>query len=69
MSFPVKVKDIHKIEKNNSINISVFGYENKELCIKNVVKKNDYLLLIEQKQNKHCVLTKDFNTVMYDHNL
>ena len=28
--FPVKVRDIHKIEKNNSISISVFGYENKE---------------------------------------
>ena len=28
--FSVKVRDIHKIEKRNSINISVFGYENKE---------------------------------------
>ena len=28
--FPVKIRDIHKIEKNNSISISVFGYENKE---------------------------------------
>ena len=28
--FPVKVKDIHKIEKNNSIDISFSGYENKE---------------------------------------
>ena len=30
MKFPVKIRDIHKIEKKNSINISVFGYENKE---------------------------------------
>ena len=29
MKFPVKNKDIHKIEKKNSISISVFGYENK----------------------------------------
>ena len=30
IKFPVKVRDIHKIEKKNSISISVFGYENKE---------------------------------------
>ena len=45
MKFPVKVRDIHKIEKNNSIGISVLSYENKEKNIqsvyqKNVVKKN-----------------------------
>ena len=26
----VKVRDLHKIEKNNSISISFFGYKNKE---------------------------------------
>ena len=34
--FPVNIRDIHKIQKKNSIGISVFGYENKkksELCI------------------------------------
>ena len=30
MKFPVKTKDIHKIEKKNSIGVSVFGYENEE---------------------------------------
>ena len=31
IKFPVKIRDIHKIEeKNSSIGISVFGYENKE---------------------------------------
>ena len=30
MKFPLKVRDIHKIEKKNSIGISVFGYEDKE---------------------------------------
>ena len=36
IKFPVKISDIHKIEKKNSININVFGYENKEkhpLCV------------------------------------
>ena len=28
--FPVKIRDIYKIEKTNSIASSVFGYENKE---------------------------------------
>ena len=28
IKFPVKKRDIHKIEKKNSISISVFGYEN-----------------------------------------
>ena len=28
--FPVKVRDIHKIEKKNSISISVVGYEKKK---------------------------------------
>ena len=30
IKLPAKIRDIHKIEKNNSIGISVFGYENKE---------------------------------------
>ena len=30
IKFPVKIRNIHKIEKNNSIGISVFGYDNKE---------------------------------------
>ena len=40
IKFPVKIKDIHKPEKKNSIDIRVLGYENKEkysicdLCIK-----------------------------------
>ena len=30
IKFIVKVRDFHKTEKNNSIGISVFGYENKK---------------------------------------
>ena len=30
IKFPVKVRDINKIEKKNSIGISAFGYENKD---------------------------------------
>ena len=45
IKFPVKIRDIHKIEEKYSIGISVFGYENKEkfpiyVSKKNGVKKN-----------------------------
>ena len=30
MQLSVKTRDIHKIEKRSSIDISAFGYENKE---------------------------------------
>ena len=29
INFPVTVKDYHKIEKQNNININIFGYEEK----------------------------------------
>ena len=37
--FPVKIRDIYKIEKTNSIAVSVFGYENKEKYPIHVSKK------------------------------
>ena len=44
LKFPVKVRDIHKIEKKNSICISVSGYEIKKnihfMYQRNIVKKN-----------------------------
>ena len=44
IKFLVKVRDIHKIERTNSIGISVFGYENKKkyqiYVSKNIVKIN-----------------------------
>ena len=30
IEFPVEITDIHKIEKKNSISITIFSYENKE---------------------------------------
>ena len=37
--FPVKTRDIHKIEKKNSVDISVFGYANKVKYLIYVSKK------------------------------
>ena len=74
IKFPVKIRDIHKIEKMNSIGISVFGYENKEkhpTCISKQCceEKHVDLLLIGGGEKNHYVLIKDFNTFMYDHSL
>ena len=33
IEFPVTIKQINKIEEQNSINITVFGYENKQLFL------------------------------------
>ena len=40
IKFPIKVRNIHKNEKQNSIGLSVFGYENKEKHPIDVSKKN-----------------------------
>ena len=70
IEFPVSVKHYNKIEKQNSININVFGYENKQ-PYPIYVSKEKYedhleLLLVTEKENKHYVLIKDFNRFMYN---
>ena len=71
IKFPVKTRDIHKIEKKNSIGISALGYENKvryPICVskKCCEDKHVDLLLIDEGEKKHYVLIKDFNTFMHD---
>ena len=70
IDFPVSVKHYNKIEKQNSINISVFGYENKEpypiYVSKEKYEDHMELLLITKYENKHYVLIKDFNKFMYN---
>ena len=71
---PVKTRDIPKIEKKNSIDISVFGYENKvkysiyayTRCCE---EKHVDLLLIGEGDKKHNLLIKNVNIFMYDHTL
>ena len=74
IKFPLKTRDIHKIEKKNSIGISGFGYENTVkypiyLSTKCFEDKHVDLLLIDEEEKKHYVLIKDFNTFMYDYTL
>ena len=73
IKFLAKIRDVHKIEKKNSIAISVFDNEIKqrypihvsEKCCK---EKHVDLVLIA-KIKKHCVLINDFNRLMYGHSL
>ena len=70
IEFPVTTKQYNKIEKQNEININVFGYENKQKY-PIYVSKEKYedcmnLLLITENESKHYVLIKDFNKFMYD---
>ena len=70
IDFPVTTKQYNKIEKQNEININVFGYENKQPYPIYVSKEkyDDHmeLLLITENENKHYVLIKDFNRFMYN---
>ena len=70
IEFPVNIKQYNTIEKQNEININVFGYENKQ-PYPIYVSKEKYdnqmnLLLITENENKHYVLIKDFNSFMYN---
>ena len=74
IKFPIKVRDIHKIEKKNSISINVFGYQIKEKHPIHVSKirceeKDVGLLLVEEKGKINYVLIKDFNRFIYKHTL
>ena len=69
IEFPVTMKQINKIEKENSINVNVFGYE-EEQPYPIYISDEEYedhmeLLLITEGENKHYVLIEDFNKFMY----
>ena len=69
IEFPVTVKQINKIEKQNNICINLFGYEEKQPFPIYISKEKfiDHmeLLLITEGENKHYVLIKDFNKLMF----
>ena len=67
---PVKVWDIYKIERKNSIAISVFGYkdEKKYPIYASKIRREDKhvaLLVIYNRDKKNFVLIKDYNAYMY----
>ena len=70
IEFPVTIKQLSKIEKQNEININVFGYEEKQpypiYISKEKYEDHMELLLITKDENKHYVLIKEFNKFMYN---
>ena len=69
IEFPVSIKQYNIIEIQNSININVFGYENKQTypiyVSKETFENVMNLLLISDDENKHYVYIKNFNRFMY----
>ena len=69
-SSTLTIKQFNKIEKQNSININVFGYEDKQpypiYVSKEKYEDHIELLLVTKDENKHYVLIKDFNRFMYN---
>ena len=72
IEFPVTIKQINKIEKQNNICINLFGYEEKQKYPIYISKENyqDHmeLLLITNGKNTHYILIKDFNKFMFRQN-
>ena len=70
IEFPVSQKHYNKVEKQNSIRINVFGYENGQPfpihISKETFEDQMNLLLIVKDEKKHYVLIKDFNTFMHN---
>ena len=68
--FPVSEKQCNKIEKQNSIRINVFGYEEGQPfpihISKEKFKDQMNLLLISEDEKRHYILIKDFNKFMYN---
>ena len=70
IEFPVTAKQYKRIEKQNSINVNVFGYELGQpypiYISKEKYSDHIELLLITKGRNKHYVLIKDFNKFMHN---
>ena len=70
INFPLSQKHYNKVEKQNSIRINVFGYEDGQPfpihIFKEIFEDQMHLLLITKDEKKHYVLIKDFNAFMYN---
>ena len=70
INFPVSQKHYNKVEKQNSIRINVFGYENGQPfpihISKETFEDQMNLLLITKDEKNYYVLIKDFNAFMYN---
>ena len=70
IEFPVMQNQYNKIEKQNSINVNVFGYEEKQpfpIYLSKEESNKDVLnlLLITDNDKQHYVYIKNFNRFMH----
>ena len=76
IDYPVRIKDISKVEKQNNININVFALDNQKdkqsiypVYVSNVQSENIVdLLYIEENENTHYCLIKDLDSFLCDKN-
>ena len=76
IKYPVTIKNISKVEKQNDLSINVFALEdqtNKQslypIYVSNIVSENVIdLLYIESNENTHYCLIKDLDSFLYDKN-
>ena len=70
IEFPISQKHYNKVEKQNSISINMFGYEDGQPfpihISKETFEDQMNLLLITKDEKKHYVLIKDYNAFMYN---
>ena len=70
IDFLLSQKHYNKVEKQNSIRINVFGYEDGQPfpihISKETFKDQMNLLLITEDEKKHYILIKDFNAFMHN---
>jgi len=70
ITYPVKIKDVGKIDKQNSININIFGYDDSRFYPIRISeeKYDDHmeLLHIKEGENSHYVYIKRFNSLMHN---
>ena len=69
ITYPIKLKDIHKVEKMNNLSISVFEWNFEEKCViplKHGCRDGTKveLLYLESEEASHFVLIKCFNQFM-----
>ena len=69
INFPVKMNDISKIEDNNNLSISIFEWDYNLHCVIPLRHGRGEgmaveLLYLEQGDNSHLILVKDFNSFM-----
>ena len=68
INFLMKARDYEIIEERFNINVNVFGYENRVFPLyvsKKINEQELNVLLTSTEEKSHCVLIKDFKTLMY----